>query len=163
MPSRARRITARAALIVGVLATAMGISLIGGCFINDHTIGEAPGSGVAEVVDTSPIRTAVRFNTPDGQVYIPPGGVLYPSGLKTGQLIRVEYDMRNPDLVRVAGRDGTVSLLPVASALAVVWAVVLLVFVLARRPGGGPSNADPADLPDSAAPADSAGPVDRAA
>jgi hypothetical protein len=46
----------------------------------------------------------------------------------------VEYDSRNPDLVRVAGRNVMVSLLPVSSSLAVLWAVLLPVYWLLRRP-----------------------------
>jgi hypothetical protein len=75
----------------------------------------------------------VRFNTEDGRVYIPPNGVLYPTDLQAGQLVRVEYDSRNPDLVRVAGRTAVISLLPVLSALAVLWAVLLPTYWLLRR------------------------------
>ena len=130
---RVRRRFARGVLVVGALLTVMGASMILACFINDRTIEEARGQSVAEVVDTSPIRTAVRFNTEDGRVFLPPNGVLYPSDLQVGQLVRVEYDARNPDLVRVAGRNWTVSLLPVASSLAVVWAVLLPAYYLLRR------------------------------
>ncbi|WP_344125174.1 DUF3592 domain-containing protein [Saccharopolyspora halophila] len=130
---RVRRRVARGVLVVGALLTAMGLSMILACFINDRTIVEARGQAVAEVVDTSPIRTAVRFNTEDGRVFLPPNGVLYPSDLQVGQLVRVEYDARNPDLVRVAGRNWTVSLLPVASSLAVVWAILLPTYYLIRR------------------------------
>ncbi|GAA4620882.1 DUF3592 domain-containing protein [Saccharopolyspora hordei] len=134
-PSR-RKAWARAArgvLVVGVLMTAMGLSIIIACFINDRTIEEARGEAVAEVVDTSLTRTVVRFNTDEGRVYIPPNGVLYPEDLQTGQTVRVEYDSRNPDLVRVAGRGATLSFLPVGSLLAVVWAVLLPLYWLFRR------------------------------
>ncbi|KAA5833718.1 DUF3592 domain-containing protein [Saccharopolyspora hirsuta] len=113
--------------------TAMGVSIIIACFINDRTIEESKGEAVAEVVDTSLTRTAVRFNTDEGRVYIPPNGVLYPADLQTGQLVRVEFDSRNPDLVRVAGRNAMLSLLPVGSMLAVVWAVLLPLYWLFRR------------------------------
>ncbi|RRO13277.1 DUF3592 domain-containing protein [Saccharopolyspora rhizosphaerae] len=122
-------------LIVGSLLTVMGLSIIGACFINDRTIVESRGQAVAEVVDTSLTRTVVRFNTEDGRVYIPPNGVLYPTDLQVGQTVRVEYDSRNPDLVRVAGRNAVISLLPVSSSLAVVWAVTLPAYWLLRRSG----------------------------
>lgn len=125
---------ARGVLVLGGLLTVMGLSIILACFINDRTIEESKGEAVAEVVDTSLTRTVVRFNTDEGRVYIPPNGVLYPADLQTGQLVRVEYDSRNPDLVRVAGRNMVMSLLPVSSSLAVVWAVLLPVYWLLRRP-----------------------------
>lgn len=132
-PGRVRRRVARGVLITGLLLSVMGLSIIGACFINDRTIVESRGQAVAEVVDTSLTRTVVRFNTEDGRVYIPPNGVLYPTDLQAGQLVRVEYDSRNPDLVRVAGRTAVISLLPVFSALAVVWAVLLPTYWLLRR------------------------------
>lgn len=130
---RGRRIVARTALVLGVLATVMAGTLLGACAINDHTIAEARGTTAAEVVDTSPVRAAVRFTNEDGRVYIPDAGALYPSGLKSGQTVLVEYDMRNPDLVRVADRDVTVVLLPVGSALAATWIVLLSIYWVARR------------------------------
>ncbi|MHA6801418.1 DUF3592 domain-containing protein [Bounagaea algeriensis] len=130
---RTRRIVARTALVLGLLATLMAGTLLGACAINDHTISEARGTAAAEVVDTSPVRAAVRFTNEDGRIYIPDAGALYPSGLKPGQTVLVEYDMRNPDLVRVAGRDVTVALLPVGSALAATWIVLLPVYWVARR------------------------------
>lgn len=120
-----KRRAAQAVLALGVLLTAMGLSIVVACFINDRTIEEAKGHAVAEVVDTSFTRTVVRFSTPDGRVYIPRNGVLYPAGLQKGQFVRVEYDNRNPDLVRVAGRTMVLSLLPVAASLVGVWAIVL--------------------------------------
>lgn len=132
-PGRVRRRVARGVLITGLLLSVMGLSIIVACFINDRTIVESRGQAVAEVVDTSLTRTVVRFNTEDGRVYIPPNGVIYPTDLQAGQLVRVEYDSRNPDLVRVAGRTAVISLLPVLSTLAVLWAVLLPTYWLLRR------------------------------
>lgn len=112
----------------------MGLSIVGACFVNDYTISESRGQGVAEVINTtSPLRTVVRFSTDEGRVYIPPGGVLYPQGLQRGQMVRIEYDQRNPDLARVAGRNGMLAVAPVLSSLAVVWAVLLPGSWLLRR------------------------------
>jgi hypothetical protein len=129
-----RRLAARGVLAVAVLLSAMGISIVIACFIDDRTIEEARGESVAQVVDTSLTRTVVRFTSEGGRVYIPPNGVLYPSGLQQGQFVRVEYDARNPDRVRVADRNLVLSLLPVSSALVVVWAVLLPVYWVLRRP-----------------------------
>lgn len=136
-PGRVRRRVARGVLITAALLTVMGLSIIGACFINDVTITESRGQAVAEVVDTSLTRTVVRFNTEDGRVYIPPNGVLYPTDLQVGQLVRVEYDSRNPDLVRAEGRTAVISLLPVFSALAILWAVLLPTYWLLRRSNRG--------------------------
>lgn len=131
--SRVRRVAARSVLVVALLITAMAVCIPVACFIDDRTVDEARGEAVAEVVDTSLTRTVVRFSTPEGRVYIPPNGVLYPEGLQPKQLVRVEYDSRNPDLVRVAGRTAVLSLLPVAGLLAGTWVVLLPVYLLLRR------------------------------
>ena len=121
---RVRRTAARGVLVLAVLLTVLGLSVIGACAIDDRTIAESRGDGVAEVVSTSLTRTVIRFTTPEGRVHIPQDGVLYPGGLQQGQFVRVEYDTRNPDLVRVAGRGMVLSLLPVAACLAGTWLVL---------------------------------------
>ena len=128
-----RAIAARAVLVLACLLSGLLMSIVIGCFINDRTIAESRGQAVAEVLDTSLTRTVVRFSDVEGRVYIPPGGVLYPAGLQQGQLVRVEYDSRNPDLVRVAGRTMVLSLLPVGSALVGTWVVLLPTYLLLRR------------------------------
>jgi len=130
---RLLRVSARVVLGLALTLSLLGAAIIGACYINDRTISEAQGQAVAEVVDRSPTRTVIRFNDEDGQLHIPQNGALYPVGLKEGQLIRVEYDSRNPELVRVAGRDAGVAFLPVLSALAVAWAVLLPTYLLVRR------------------------------
>ncbi|MFR9731404.1 DUF3592 domain-containing protein [Saccharopolyspora sp. MS10] len=132
--SRVRRGCARGVLVLGVLLTVLGLSVIGACAIDDRTISESRGDGVAEVLDVSLTRTVIRFSTPEGRVHIPPDGVLYPGGLQEGQFVRVEYDTRNPDLVRVAGRGMVLSLLPVAGCLAGLWLVVGGARWMLRRP-----------------------------
>ncbi|HEX3648767.1 MAG TPA: hypothetical protein VHV49_10070, partial [Pseudonocardiaceae bacterium] len=59
---------------------------------------------------------------------------LYPGGLAAGERVRVEYDTTNTELVRVAGRDFRLALLPVGSSIAICWAVVgPLLWWLVRR------------------------------
>ncbi|WP_243790214.1 DUF3592 domain-containing protein [Saccharopolyspora gloriosae] len=135
---RIRRACARGVLVLGVLLTVLGLSVIVACGIDDRTIAESRGDGVAEVLDTSLTRTVIRFSTPEGQVHIPQDGVLYPAGLQEGQFVRVEYDTRNPDLVRVADRGMVLSLLPVSAWLAGLWVVVGGAYWLLRR--GSPSR-----------------------
>lgn len=131
--ARIRRLSARGVLGLAVLLSVLGVSIVIACSINDRTIEEARGQAVAEVVDTSLTRTVVQFSTADGRVFIPPGGVLYPEGLQSGQQVRVEYDQRNPDLVRVAGRTMLVSLLPVGTSLLGVWVVLGPTYWVLRR------------------------------
>ncbi len=128
-----RKVAANAVLTIAILVSAMGVSIVIACFINDRTIEEARGQSAAEVIDTSLTRTVVRFSTDAGRVYIPPGGVLYPSGLQRGQSVLIEYDKRNPDMSRVAGRGAELSLLPVGSTLVVTWAVLFPTYWLLRR------------------------------
>lgn len=135
-PARVRRILAKALLGIGVLLTGLGVAIIIACFMNDRTITDSPGYAVADVVDTSLTRTVVRFTDDDGRVYIPRNGVLYPTQLQEGQSVRVEYDSRNPEIVRVAGRDFRIALLPVGTGVAVMWAVVLPSWWWLRRSAG---------------------------
>jgi len=86
------------------------------------------------VVSENFSRTLVLFYTPDRAEHIPQVGVLYPSGLKVGDAVEVEYRQDNPELVRVAGRGAFVTLLPVGLTLLGVWAVVIpAVWWLRRR------------------------------
>jgi hypothetical protein len=88
----------------------------------------------AEVVADDFSRTLIRFYTLDGAEHIPQVGVLYPSGLAVGDVVEVEYQQDNPELVRVAGRDAVVALLPIGLTVLVVWTVVVpAVWWLRRR------------------------------
>jgi hypothetical protein len=128
----ARRITVTLTA-VGAVITGLCLCLIIGVWANDLAIEARTGHATAEVLSVGFARTVVRFTTPDQAVHIPPNGVLYPSGLAVGQLVRVEYDTTNPDLVRVAGRGVRLALLPVGSVVFVVWAVVGSVIWWLRR------------------------------
>jgi hypothetical protein len=134
---RARRIASRCVLALAGLCTLMGACLVLACAIDDWTIQSAPADAVAQVIDTSLTRTVVRFSSADGRIHIPLNGVLYSSGLQTGQFVRVEYDSHNPDLVRVAGRTAELALLPVGSTIAGVWVVLFPIAWLLRRQGRG--------------------------
>jgi hypothetical protein len=134
---RTRVLAARCVLLFAALLTAVGVSLLIACAIDDRTIEESRGDTVAAVIDTSFTRTVVRFTSADGRVEIPQNGVLYPAGLQRGQFVRVEYDTRNPGRVRVAGRTVAVALLPVLGSLAVVWVSMAGCYWLLRRPLAG--------------------------
>ncbi|MBM4481111.1 DUF3592 domain-containing protein, partial [Rhodococcus hoagii] len=58
---------------------------------------------------------------------------LYPTNLTAGQRIDVEYARSEPDLVRVAGRDASVAIVPAGSVIVVTWFVALPALLVLRR------------------------------
>jgi len=60
--------------------------------------------------------------------------------LAAGQFIRVEYDLQNPDLVRVAGRDASLTFVPTGIVVLVTWAVLLPILSWMRRRGASFSH-----------------------
>jgi hypothetical protein len=123
--TRKRRRIAVGLLVFAIVMTALGALLIGAAYKNDGTIDAHTGRGEAEVISVQLRRTLIVFTTPDGMVHTPPNGVLYPTGLKPGNTVRVEYDRNDPELVRVAGRHASLALLPVGTTLLAVWVVSL--------------------------------------
>ena len=99
-------------LVLPVLLTFLCAMVVIGAWRDDVAISSHTGKATAEVVSVSFARTIIRFTTPDGAVRSPRTGVLYPSGLQPGQLVRIEYDTRNPDLARIAGSNVSIGLLP---------------------------------------------------
>lgn len=130
---RGRRIAATTLLVLGCVFSGLCLLVLVSSFRDDSQIDSHRGDAVADVLSVSFNRTAVRFVTPKGSVIIPSTGVLYPSGLAAGERVRVEYDTTNPELVRVAGRDFTLSFLPVGSSLVFCWLIVVPVVWLLRR------------------------------
>jgi len=131
---RVRRWAARGLLAFAAVITFLGVVLVVAAWTEDISIDDNTARTVADVVSDDFARTLIRFYTPDGAEHIPQTGVLYPSGLKVGDHVQVEYSVNNPDLVRVAGRGAVVTLLPVGLTLVGVWAVVVpAVWWLRRR------------------------------
>jgi hypothetical protein len=91
------------------------------------------GKATAEVLSAGKLRSAISFVTPDGVTHNPQLGVLYPTNLTVGQRIDVEYSRADPNLVRVAGRDARVAIVPTASVVVVTWALALPALFLERR------------------------------
>ncbi len=116
-----RRYAHRVVLVLAGLVTALVLVSLVGAARDDAAIDASTGQATAEVLSTSGSRTVVRFATPDGEVYTPEQGLAYPSGLVTGQLVRVEYATADPDLVRVAGRSWVVGLRPAVLVVGLVW------------------------------------------
>lgn len=117
---------------------AVGISvlaflLVAAAWRNDRTITSDEGRATAEVLSAGKLRSAVSFVTPDGVTHNPQLGVLYPTRLIAGQYIDVEYSKSDPDLVRVAGRNASVAIVPAVSVVVVTWAVAGPALFLLRR------------------------------
>lgn len=94
---------------------------LAGAALDDAGIDARTGRATAQVLAVTTRRTLVQFAVPEGRVYRPDEGVAYPSGLRVGQLVRVEYDTADPDQVRVAGRGWIQGVTPAAIALGILW------------------------------------------
>lgn len=118
---RWRGVLGTALLVLPAVVTFLSVMVLVGAWRDDAAISAHTGRATAEVVSVSLARTIIRFSTPDGTVHSPPKGVFYPRGLEPGQLVRVEYDTRDPDLVRIAERDVSIGVLPAAATAAGAW------------------------------------------
>ncbi|HEU0190321.1 MAG TPA: DUF3592 domain-containing protein [Mycobacterium sp.] len=126
---------------IGVLVTACVITLqsvllVAGAWRNDIAIGRDMGVAAAEVLSASPRRSTIEFVTPERITYRPQLGVLYPSELSTGMRIYVEYDRKDPDLVRVQHRTAALAIIPAGSIAVLGWliaAAVLAGLAVAER------------------------------
>ena len=133
--ARGRRVTALVIAALAAVVTALCLLLLVSAWRNDLAINAHPAQAVADVGAISFNRTVVSFTTADGSVCIPSNGVLYPEGLHAGDRVRVVYDATNPELVKVAGRDFTLALLPVGTVVLITWFVAApLLWWLRRRP-----------------------------
>ena len=112
-----------AVLILTGLVTLQSLLLVAGAWRNDLAIKRDMGVAEAEVLSASPRRSTIEFVTPDRVTYRPELGVLYPSELATGMRIYVEYDKRNPNLVRVQHRTAKLAIIPAGSIAVVGWLI----------------------------------------
>jgi hypothetical protein len=108
---------------IAVLVTVLAALALAGAALDDRTISD--NRAVAEVLEGSTFaRTLVRFTVANGEAVVPEHGVFYPRGLEVGESVAVEYDVTDPELVRVAGRSAVDGVLPLTLGVAVVWAVL---------------------------------------
>ena len=141
-----------AVLIVTALVTLQSVLLVAGAWRNDLAIRRNMGVAQAEVLSAGPRRSTIEFVTPERVTYRPELGVLYPSELSTGMRIYVEYNKKDPNLVRVQHRNAGLAIIPAGSIAVVCWlaATVMLVGLavldrrLDRRPG---SKSQPGQAP----------------
>ncbi|HEY2449566.1 MAG TPA: DUF3592 domain-containing protein [Mycobacterium sp.] len=110
-------------LIVACLVTLQSLLLVAGAVRNDIAIKHNMGVAEAEVLSAGPRRSTIEFVTPDRVTYRPELGVLYPSELATGMRIYVEYDKRNPNLVRVQHRNAKLAVIPAGSIAVLGWLI----------------------------------------
>ncbi|MFZ0714237.1 DUF3592 domain-containing protein [Mycobacterium sp.] len=110
-------------LIVASLITLQSLLLVAGAVRNDFAIKHNMGVAEAEVLSAGPRRSTIEFVTPDRVTYRPELGVLYPSELATGMRIYVEYDKRNPNLVRVQHRNAKLAIIPAGSIAVLGWLI----------------------------------------
>jgi hypothetical protein len=110
-------------LILAALVAAQSLLLVAGAWRNDLAIKRNMGVAEAEVLSAGPRRSTIEFVTPDRVTYRPELGVLYPSKLATGMRIYVEYDKRNPNLVRVQHRTAKLAIIPAGSIAVVGWLI----------------------------------------
>ncbi len=118
-----------AATAVSVLAALLVLA----AWRDDMLINSNKGVTSAEVLSAGRLRSAITYVTPDGVTRNPKVGVLYPTKLTAGERINVEYSKEDPELVRVAGRDARVAIIPALSVIVVAWALALPVLWLLRR------------------------------
>jgi hypothetical protein len=112
-----------AVLIVVSLVTLQSLLLVAGTWRDDIAISRDMGVAEAEVLDAGPRRSTIEFVTSDRVTYRPELGVLYPSELATGMRIYVEYDKRNPNLVRVQHRTARLAIIPAGSLAVIGWLI----------------------------------------
>ena len=141
-----------AVLIITGLVTLQSVLLVAGAWRNDLAIQHNMGVAEAEVLSAGPRRSTIEFVTPDRVTYRPELGVLYPSELSTGMRIYVEYNKRDPNLVRVQHRNAGLAIIPAGSIAVVAWLVATVALgglalldrrldrrAAAREPGKSPS------------------------
>ncbi len=139
---------------LGLVLSTLAVLVLVGAARNDAAITGDRGVAVGEVLEGSDAaHTFIRFTASDGAVLSPDTGVLYPRGLEPGNYVLVEYDRGKPELVRVAGRNWTEGLVPVALGVAGLWVVLgPLTWYLARRRRAGRPDDGAGSAPDPTTP-----------
>ncbi|APT93603.1 membrane protein [Corynebacterium phocae] len=116
------------------LAALVGsVSMVAGPYLNDRAIASDPARALGIVTAVSPTRTTVSFQDELGRYHSPKDGLRYPTGLGKGQKVWVEYQASNPDLVKVLGREWTLSIIPALSVAAIATLIAALCWWLAGR------------------------------
>ncbi|OBA63679.1 DUF3592 domain-containing protein [Nocardia sp. 852002-20019_SCH5090214] len=120
-------------VVIATAVSVLAVLLVLAAWRDDMLISSDKGVTSAEVLSAGRLRSAVTYVTPDGVTHNPKVGVLYPTKLTAGERINVEYSRSDPELVRVAGRDARVAVIPALSVIVVVWVLALPVLLVVRR------------------------------
>lgn len=133
-----RHRASQAVIALYIIALLGSAALVIGPFLNDRAIEADAGRALAQVTDVGALRTTVDYQDEDGIFHSPETGLLYPGGLGVGQRVWVSYDRSNPELVKVEGREWTLSVIPALSVAAAATLIAglswVLVAYLGRRP-----------------------------
>jgi hypothetical protein len=119
-----------AVLIVTLLVTLQSLLLVAGTWRNDLAIDRNMGVAQAEVLSAGSRRSTIEFVTPERVTYRPELGVLYPSELSEGMRIYVEYNKKDPNLVRVQHRNAGLAIIPAGSIAVVAWLTGAIALIL---------------------------------
>jgi hypothetical protein len=119
-----------AVLIVTLLVTLQSVLLVAGTWRNDLEIDRNMGVAQAEVLSAGSRRSTIEFVTPERVTYRPELGVLYPSELSEGMRIYVEYNKKDPNLVRVQHRNAGLAIIPAGSIAVVAWLTGAIALIL---------------------------------
>jgi hypothetical protein len=134
LPDTRSRIVVRwvriAVLIVTLLVTLQSLLLVAGAWRNDLAINRNMGVAQAEVLSAGSRRSTIEFVTPERVTYRPELGVLYPSELSEGMRIYVEYNKKDPNLVRVQHRNAALAIIPAGSIAVVAWLTGAIALIL---------------------------------
>ena len=120
-----------------IALTGLVVLVCGGMIVtsamDDFAISRDKAEATAEVVSVQTLRTTVRFRDEDGNFQQPEEGLKYPSGLVEGQNVRVEYQVSDPENVKVQGRGWTLAFLPALSSMALGLGVCAMLMLLIRH------------------------------
>ena len=102
-------------LVVFVILVCSGMVVTAA--IDDARIRSQRASSIATVVDVGLLRTTVRYPDVEGTYHQPELGLKYPVGLVEGQRVRVDYQIGDPENVKVQGRSWTLALIPALTSM----------------------------------------------
>lgn len=120
-------------LCIAVTSIVFAVFMVVGCFMSDLHIDRHYATAYARVEAVERTNTYVSFTDRNGKVISPDRGVFYPTGVHTGQQVRIDYDYTNPNFARISGRSWVLSFVPALSVVACVLPWCLLAYAVFGR------------------------------
>lgn len=120
-------------LAIGAMTIIVAVFMVVGCFMSDLHIDRHYATTYARVDSVERTNAYVSFTDRTGKVISPDRGVFYPTGVHTGQQVRIDYDYTNPNFARISGRSWLLSFIPALSVLACVLPWCVLAFAVLGR------------------------------